>query len=85
MSDSEYGPPSGWPTFSEYGGGGVLLSPTTHPETVESCCSTPALLRQVREMFGFGFEVIVRRGAIVAAQAANIVPPKPVTTWDDEV
>lgn len=47
------------PTFSEYDGGGALLSPTTLPETVISCCETADLLHQVREMFRAGREVII--------------------------
>ena len=65
---------AGWPTFSEYGGGGVLLSPTTLPETVVACCTTADLLRQVREQFRAGGEVIIHHGAIVAAQSANAHP-----------
>ena len=70
-ANGEYPPVSCWPTFSEYGGGGVLLSPTTLPETVVSCCETADLLRQVREQFREGREVIIHHGAIVAAQSAN--------------
>ena len=56
------------PTFSEYHGGGALLSPTTLPETVVSCCETTDLLHSVREHFAAGREVIIHHGRIVAAQ-----------------
>jgi hypothetical protein len=49
----------------------VLLSTTTLPETVVSCCENADLLRQVREQFSAGREVIIHHGAIVAAQSAN--------------
>ena len=62
---------SPWPTFSEYGGGGILLSPTTLPDTVDASCSTRVLLKQVRDMLRKGFEVIIRNGHIVAAQEAK--------------
>ena len=71
--NEEYPRRTGWPTFSEYGGGGVLLSPTTLPETVVSCCETDDLLRQVRDQFRAGREVIIHHGRIVAAQSANKV------------
>ena len=63
--------PACWPTFSEYGGGGVLLSPTTLPDTVVACCETADLLRQVCEQFSAGREVLIHHGCIVAAQSVN--------------
>ena len=60
-----------YPTFSEYHGGGVLLSPATLPETVVASCKTDDLLHQVREMLGIGYEVIIHHGHIVAAQKAG--------------
>ena len=56
------------PTLREYSGGGVILSPTTLPETVVACCETDDLLRQVLDMFGNGCEVIIHHGKIVAEQ-----------------
>ncbi len=55
------------PTLREYSGGGVILSPATLPETVVACCETDDLLRQVLDMFGDGYEVIIHHGKIVAA------------------
>lgn len=60
-----------WPTFSEYHGGGVILSPTTSDSNVRFHCATTDLLCQVREQLRAGREVIIYAGAIVAAQSAN--------------
>lgn len=56
------------PSFYEHHGGGIILSPTTLPETILAYCETPALLQQVRDMFCIGCEVIIHNGYIVAVQ-----------------
>lgn len=57
-----------YPTLREYSGGGVILHPDT-PQNIPIYCNNDAELeRKVRELHSLGYEVLIHRGCIVAAQ-----------------
>jgi hypothetical protein len=76
-ANEEYPRRTGWPTFSQYCGGGIILSPSTSEDNIRLYCDAADLLRQVREQISAGREVIIHPGRIVSAQSANAGPDAP--------